>query len=131
MRLSCSIRLGPPRFAWVRKNSQAAPGRDVPWRLLSALVSLGAHRCTWEDGPIPGAISSAIFRHNEDQARQGRTYTEGQHKSAYEFQDRSFWISTVVDQVHGAIFVDEAQDERECKSHCNAHYRVAGQLQNR
>ncbi len=55
----------------------------------------------------------------------------GQHKSAYEFQDRSFWISTVVDQVHDAIFVDEAQDERECKSHCNAHYRVAGQLQNR
>jgi hypothetical protein len=34
--------------------------------------------------PFAGGINSTIFRHYENQARHGRTYTERQHKSSYE-----------------------------------------------
>jgi hypothetical protein len=44
LNLPCSNRLGPPRYAWVRRAHRCLGGRGVPLQLFAALVFLGAPR---------------------------------------------------------------------------------------
>jgi hypothetical protein len=70
---------------------------------------------------------SAIFHHDEDRARQGRTDPEHQYQRAHEHGDRL--ASDVVDKARDSSRVNESKDQREPKTHRDAHGGVTAQLQ--